>query len=77
MILATTATLSVSSLFLSLGVAVTYAIAMYAGERGTVIATRRVLWIAWLLHAVLLAWSMLGLSPVEVPHFGFAAALLP
>ena len=75
MILATTATLSVSSLFLSLGVAVTYAIAMYAGERGTVIATRRVLWIAWFLHAVLLAWSMLGLSPVEVPHFGFAAAL--
>jgi len=75
MILATPATLAISSLFLSLGVAVTYALAMYAGERGTVTATRRILWIAWLLHAVLIAWSLLGISPVEAPHFGFAAAL--
>lgn len=67
--------LSVTALYLGSGAAMAYAVAMFAGERSTVRATRRLLWVAWSLHALVILWTVLGLSSFDVPHFGFAPAV--
>ena len=64
---------SASTLVLSLAVAtaVAYSVsAMGAARLGTRLA-RTAVWLAWLLHGLLLAWSLLG----QEPRFGFAPAL--
>jgi ABC-type uncharacterized transport system permease subunit len=59
------------SLALALGAAVTYAgSALFASRLGDKM-TRSAVWLAWLLHGTLLAWSLLG----HEPRFGFAPAL--
>ncbi len=67
--------LSVTALYLGCGAAMAYAVAMFAGERSTVRATRRFLWLAWGLHGLVILWTVLGLSSFDVPHFGFAPAV--
>jgi len=64
---------SASSIVLSLAVAtaVAYSVsAMGSARLGTPLA-RTAVWLAWLLHGLLLAWSLLG----QEPRFGFAPAL--
>lgn len=75
MILATAATYSLTSLFLGVGAAVAYAAPSAAGDRFSVKTIRRFLWTAWGLHGLAVLWSLLGLSPNDVPRFGFAPAL--
>ena len=75
MILATAATYSLTSLFLGVGAAVAYAAPSVAGDRFSMKSIRRLLWTAWGLHGLAVLWSLLGLSPNDVPRFGFAPAL--
>ncbi len=74
-ILATAATYSATSLFLGVGAAVAYAAPSAAGDRFSMKTIRRLLWTAWSLHGLAVLWSLLGLSPHDVPRFGFAPAL--
>ncbi|MDA8453965.1 cytochrome c biogenesis protein CcsA [Acidovorax sp. GBBC 3334] len=56
---------------LSLGAALAYAVPALAASRIGVERGRQALWVAWVLHAAVLGWSLLG----GTPHFGFAPAL--
>lgn len=59
------------SLALAFGAAVAYAVSAASAARlGTRVA-RAAVWVAWILHGLLLGWGLLG----ETPHFGFAPAL--
>lgn len=68
MILASASWLSVT---LTAAAAAAYAVPAAAARHLTPQATRRLLVLAWLLHGLLLGWSLLG----ESPRFGFAPAL--
>lgn len=59
------------NLTLALGAAAAYAVSAIGGARLGVPAARTAVWLAWLLHGVLLAWSLFGTAP----RFGFAPAL--
>ena len=59
------------SLTLALAAAVAYAVSALGTARLGVRAARTAVWLAWLLHGVLLASGLLG----DTPHFGFAPAL--
>lgn len=59
------------SLLLGAAAAVAYAVPAAAARRLNVRASRAALVIAWLLHAAVLVWGLVG----EVPRFGFAPAL--
>ena len=59
------------SLTLAVGAAAAYAVSAAGASRLGVRAARSAVWLAWLLHGVLLAWSLFG----EQPRFGFAPAL--
>jgi ABC-type uncharacterized transport system permease subunit len=59
------------SLTLALGAAATYAGSALCASRLGDKMTRSAVWLAWLLHGILLAWSLLG----QQPRFGFAPAL--
>ncbi len=59
------------SLTLALGAAAAYAVSAIGAARLGTRAARAAVWLAWLLHGVLLAWSLLG----PEPRFGFAPAL--
>jgi ABC-type uncharacterized transport system permease subunit len=59
------------SLLLGAGAALAYAVPALAARTLGDVAARRVLLLAWLLHGLLLGWSLLG----TVPRFGFAPAL--
>ena len=67
--------ISATSLFLGLGAVFAYAIPALVGGRLSVGATRILLWSAWGLHGLAVLWSLFGLSPNDVPRFGFAPAL--
>ena len=67
--------ISSTSLFLSLGAVFAYATSALVGDRLSVAATRLLLWCAWGLHGLAMLWSLFGLSPIDVPRFGFAPAL--
>jgi len=56
---------------LSLGAALAYAVPALAASRIGAERGRAALWVAWVLHAAVLAWGLLG----SVPRFGFAPAL--
>ncbi len=56
---------------LSLGAALAYAVPALAAARIGAERGRAALWVAWVLHAAVLAWSLLG----DTPRFGFAPAL--
>lgn len=59
------------SLALALCAATAYAVSAASAVRlGTTVA-RAAVWVAWVLHGLLLGWSLLG----ETPRFGFAPAL--
>ncbi|MFZ3084687.1 cytochrome C assembly family protein [Rhodoferax ferrireducens] len=59
------------SLTLALGAAVAYGVSAFGAARlGTGVA-RAAVRLGWLLHGVMLAWSLFG----EAPRFGFAPAL--
>ena len=58
-------------LTLGLAAAVAYAVLAAGASRLTKSASRWALLVAWLLHAVVLAWSLLG----DAPRFGVAPAL--
>ena len=75
MILANAAAYSLTSLFLGLGAAVAYAAPALAGARLSTATTRMMLWCAWVLHGFAVLWSLFGVSPNDVPRFGFAPAL--
>jgi ABC-type uncharacterized transport system permease subunit len=62
---------SPASLLLSVAAAAAYAVPAAAASRLGAQTLRLALLLAWLLHGLLLAWSLLG----EVPRFGFAPAL--
>ncbi len=62
---------SPAGLALSLAAAAAYAIPAAAAARLSDQAARLALQVAWVLHAVVLAWSLLG----DAPRFGFAPAL--
>ena len=68
-------TISATSLFLGLGAVLAYATPALVGDRLSVAATRLLLWTAWGLHGLAVLWSLFGLSPSDVPRFGFAPAL--
>jgi ABC-type uncharacterized transport system permease subunit len=59
------------SLTLAVGAAGAYAVSAAGASRLGARAARVAVWLAWLLHGVLLAWSLFG----EEPRFGFAPAL--
>ncbi len=67
--------ISSTSLFLGLGAVAAYATPALVGDRLSVAATRLLLWCAWGLHGLAVLWSLFGLSPNDVPRFGFAPAL--
>lgn len=62
---------SPAALGLSLAAAAAYAVPAAAARHLSERAARRCLQAAWALHAVVLAWALLG----EMPRFGFAPAL--
>lgn len=59
------------SLTLALGASVAYTVSAIGAARLGATLARTAVWLGWLLHGALLAWSMLG----QEPHFGFAPAL--
>lgn len=59
------------SLTLAIGASAAYAVSAIGADRLGLRAARAALWLGWLLHAALLAWSLLGATP----RFGFAPAL--
>lgn len=59
------------SLTLALGAAAAYAVSAAGAARLGASAARAAVWLAWLLHGVLLGWSLFGAEP----RFGFAPAL--
>ena len=65
------ASASPANVLLTLAAAAAYAVPAAAASRLTEKAARRALLAAWLLHAVVLAWGLLGTPP----RFGFAPAL--
>ena len=65
------ATASPLSLTLALAAAAAYAVSAIGASRLGARAARAAVWLAWLLHGVLLTWSLLG----PEPRFGFAPAL--
>ncbi len=67
--------IATTSLFLGLGAVMAYATPALVGARLSVAATRLLLWCAWGLHGLAVLWSLFGLSPNDVPRFGFAPAL--
>ena len=75
MILANAAAYSLISLFLGLGAAVAYATPALISSRLSMTVTRLLLWCAWGLHGMAVLWSLFGVSPNDVPRFGFAPAL--
>ena len=64
---------SASSVGLTLAISATvaYGVSASGAERLGLRSARTAVWLAWLLHGALLAWSLLGVEP----HFGFAPAL--
>jgi len=60
-----------ATVVLSLAAAAAYAVPAAGAARLSERAARMALLVAWLLHAVVLAWGLLG----EPPRFGFAPAL--
>src|SRR2546427_1317934 len=56
---------------LALAAAVAYAVPAAGARRISQAGARIALRLAWVLHALALAWGLLG----EQPHFGFAPAL--
>lgn len=78
MILASAAAFTIYSatpVILGLGAAVAYAAPSAAGAHLSLKTIRSLLWLAWGLHGLAVLWSLLGLSPHDVPRFGFAPAL--
>ena len=65
------ASASPGGLLLVAATALAYAVPALAARAIGAVTARRVLLLAWLLHAVLLTWNLLS-SP---PRFGFAPAL--
>lgn len=65
------ASASTPSLTLAIGAAVAYLVSAAGAPRLGARNARIALWLAWLVHGVLLAWSLFG----EAPRFGFAPAL--
>jgi ABC-type uncharacterized transport system permease subunit len=65
------ASASPASVALALAAAAAYAVPAAAATRLSEQASRLALLAAWVLHALVLAWSLLG----ETPRFGFAPAL--
>ncbi len=65
------ASASSPSVVLTLAAAVAYALPAAAARRLSEQAARRALLAAWLLHALVLGWALVG----ETPRFGFAPAL--
>ena len=65
------ASASPASVMLSVGAAAAYALPAAAAARLSERAARGVLWAAWALHGLALAWALLG----GAPQFGFAPAL--
>lgn len=65
------ASASPASVVLALAAAAAYAVPAAAAARLSEQASRAALLVAWVLHALVLAWSLLG----DVPRFGFAPAL--
>lgn len=65
------ASASPASVVLTLAAAVAYAVPAAGAARLSERAARMALLAAWLLHAIVLAWGLLG----DTPRFGFAPAL--
>ena len=65
------ASASSPSVLLTLAAALAYALPAAAAQRLSEQAARRALLAAWLLHALVLGWALVG----ETPRFGFAPAL--
>jgi ABC-type uncharacterized transport system permease subunit len=65
------ASASGAALVLTLAAATAYAVPAAAASRLSAPAARFALLAAWLLHALVLAWTLLG----DTPRFGFAPAL--
>ncbi|MEN9984086.1 MAG: hypothetical protein RI918_2055 [Pseudomonadota bacterium] len=65
-------TISATSLFLGLGAVLAYAIPALVGDKLSLAATRVMLWCAWGLHGLAVLWSLFGVSPDDLPRFGFA-----
>ncbi len=59
------------TLTLALGASAAYAAAATGSARSSKTLTRMIVWLAWSLHGVLLAWGLWGTEP----RFGFAPAL--
>ncbi|WP_041675721.1 cytochrome C assembly family protein [Ramlibacter tataouinensis] len=69
------ASASPASVALALAAAAAYAVPAAAAPRLSERGARLALWAAWLLHAVVLGWTLLGLGQPQGPRFGFAPAL--
>jgi len=65
------ASASPASVVLSFAAAAAYAVPAAGAARLTDNAARRALMVAWVLHAAVIVWSLLG----DTPRFGFAPAL--
>lgn len=65
------ASVPLPSLVLTVATAAAYAVPAVAASRLHPQAARKVILLAWLLHAVLLGWGLFG----QTPRFGFAPAL--
>lgn len=65
------ASASPTSLFLAGLAVLAYLGSLIAGAQGALRIARLAGWVAWLMHGLLLFWSLIG----DVPRFGFAPAL--
>jgi ABC-type uncharacterized transport system permease subunit len=55
--------------------AVAYVSLVVFGSRFSAISVRRMMWVAWGLHGLTVLWGLLGITPNDVPRFGFGPAL--
>jgi ABC-type uncharacterized transport system permease subunit len=71
MILASATSTSPYLAALAVAAVLAYGVSAIGGVRGDLRSARLAGWVAWLMHGVLLIWSLAG----DVPRFGFAPAL--
>ena len=60
-----------TSLCLAAAAVLAYGVSAMVGSRGNISGSRIAGWMAWLMHGMLIVWSLVG----DVPRFGFAPAL--
>jgi len=55
--------------------AVAYVSLVVLDGRFSATSVRRMMWVAWSLHGLTVLWGLLGITPNDLPRFGFGPAL--